>query len=105
MEDFDTSTFFQDVADLPLLVSEVGEKWKQPSLLKSTPTVTPSSKTTGPISPLPRVKIKLEGPHGRYTPAAKGAKVVVTSNCTIAKSRPAQAKNPMSSTTITMSLK
>ena len=62
MENFDTSTFFQDLADLPLLVSEVGEKWKQPSLLKLTPTVTPSSKTTGPTSPLPRVKIKLEWP-------------------------------------------
>jgi hypothetical protein len=51
MEDFDTSTFFQDVEDLPLLVSEVGEKWQQLSLLKSTPTVIPFCPTTGPTSP------------------------------------------------------
>lgn len=57
MENFDTSTLLRDVADLPLLVSEVAEKWKQPSLLKLTPT---SCSTTGPTSPTPRVKMKFK---------------------------------------------
>jgi hypothetical protein len=57
MEPLNTSTYFQDVGDLPWPQNKPGEKYKQLSLLKSTPTVTPSSSTIGP-----RVKIKLRWP-------------------------------------------
>jgi hypothetical protein len=57
MEPLNTSTYFQDVVDSPWPQNKPEEKYKQLSLLKSTPTVTPSSSTTGP-----RVKIKLRWP-------------------------------------------
>jgi hypothetical protein len=51
MESLNTSTFLPDVGDSPWPQNKPEEKYKQLSLLKSTPTVIPSSKTTGPISP------------------------------------------------------
>jgi hypothetical protein len=56
MENLGTSTFFRDAEDSPWQGNDWG-KSKQLSLLKLTPTVTPSSNTTGP-----RVKIKLQWP-------------------------------------------
>jgi hypothetical protein len=57
MEPLNTSTYLPDVGDSPWPQNKPGEKYKQLSLLKSTPTVTPSSSTIGP-----RVKIKLRWP-------------------------------------------
>jgi hypothetical protein len=51
MEPLNTSTYLPDVADSPWPQNKPEEKYKQLSLLKSTPTVTSSSSTTGPISP------------------------------------------------------
>lgn len=57
MESLNTSTYLPDVGDSPWPQNKPEEKYKQLSLLKSTPTVTPSSSTIGP-----RVKIKLRWP-------------------------------------------
>lgn len=57
MEPLNTSTYLPDVGDSPWPQNKPEEKYKQLSLLKSTPTVTPSSSITGP-----RVKIKLRWP-------------------------------------------
>jgi hypothetical protein len=55
MESLNTSTYLPDVVDSPWPQNKPEEKYKQLSLLKSTPTVTPSSSITGP-----RVKIKFK---------------------------------------------
>lgn len=57
MEPLNTSTYLPDVGDSPWPQNKPEEKYKQLSLLKSTPTVTPSFSITGP-----RVKIKLRWP-------------------------------------------
>jgi hypothetical protein len=57
MESLNTSIYLPDVVDSPWPQNKPEEKYKQLSLLKSTPTVTPSSSTIGP-----RVKIKLRWP-------------------------------------------
>ncbi len=67
MEHSDTSTYSAAVADLPLLVSELGEKWRQPSLLSLIPTVKPSSKTTGPTSPSPKTSETITASQGTLT--------------------------------------
>jgi len=67
VENFDTSTYSAAVEDLPLLQSEVGEKWKQPSLLSLIPTVTPSSKTTGPTSQSPKTSETITASQGTLT--------------------------------------
>jgi hypothetical protein len=55
MESLNTSTYLPDVGDSPWPQNKPEEKYKQLSLLKSTPTVTPSSSTIGS-----KVKIKFK---------------------------------------------
>jgi hypothetical protein len=67
MESLSTSTYLPDVADLPWLQNKPEEKYKQLSLLKSTPTVTPSSNTIGPISPSIPTSDNTTQPQGNLT--------------------------------------
>jgi hypothetical protein len=67
MENFDTSTYLPDVGDSPWPQNKPEEKYKQLSLLKSTPTVTPFSSTTGPTSPSMPTSGTTTPPQGNLT--------------------------------------
>jgi hypothetical protein len=67
MESLNTSTYFQDVVDSPWPQNKPQEKYKQLSLLKSTPTVTPSSSTIGPTSPSMLTSGTTTPPQGNLT--------------------------------------